>query len=198
MRVLRYVLPALAVALGVAPSARAAGGLIEEIASGLASYANTPNNDNAIGPHGIEVLAGDAVLVTNGGPTEPRDENGATITRDALAAQHRYADLFGRVLLVHPLVKPIRVYDTYAFERDVNPDRNGGSGRIDANPVDVELDGLRMIWADAGGNSLNAVNALGRASNLAVFPNRPNVPNPFGGPPIDMQAVPTSVEVGPD
>jgi hypothetical protein len=169
------------------------------IATGLASYANTPNNDNAIGPHGIEVLAGDAVLVTNGGPTEPRDAaTGATIARETLAARFPYADLFGRILLVHPHVKPIRVYDTYDFERRVNPDTNGGSGRVDANPVDVEIDGLRMIWADAGGNSLNAVNALGRASNLAVFENRPDVPNPFGGPAIDMQAVPTSVEVGPD
>lgn len=257
MRPLRFVLPALVTALGVAPSALASGGPVEVVASGLdsprhlefghdgdlfvaeagrggtdrcfvggegpacmgatgavtkvdkrgrqsriatglASYANTPGNENAIGPHGIKVLAGDAVLVTNCGPTEPREEDGTTIPREALAKQFPYADLFGRILLVHPHLKPIRVYDTYDFERRVNPDTNGGSGRVDANPVDVELDGLKMIWADAGGNSLNAVNAFGRASNLAVFANRPGVPNPFGGPPIDMQAVPTSVEVGPD
>jgi hypothetical protein len=165
------------------------------IATGLASYANTPNNDNAIGPHGIEVLAGDAVLVTNGGPTEPRRADGSTIAREDLAKQFPYADLFGRILLIHPHLKPIRVYDTYDFERRVNPDTNGGSGRVDANPVDVEIDGLRLIWADAGGNSLNAVNAFGRASNLAVFPNRA-VTAPISNP--QMQAVPTSVEVGPD
>ena len=59
----------------------------------LASYANTPNNDNAIGPHGITVLGKDHVFVTNGGPTEPKDPMGATISRDALAAENPVADL---------------------------------------------------------------------------------------------------------
>ena len=66
----------------------------------LASYANTPNNDNAIGPHGITVLGKDHVFVTNGGPTEPKDPMGATISRDALAAENPVADLFGRLLLI--------------------------------------------------------------------------------------------------
>src|ERR1044071_2596926 len=52
------------------------------IAKGLASYANTPGNDNAIGPHGITVLGADRVYVTNGGPTEPKDASGAPISRD--------------------------------------------------------------------------------------------------------------------
>ena len=46
------------------------------IAEGLASYANTPGNDNAIGPHGITVLGANRVFVTNGGPTEPKDASG--------------------------------------------------------------------------------------------------------------------------
>ena len=57
------------------------------IVEGLASYANTPGNLNAIGPHGITVLGADRVLVTNGGPTEPKDESGAPISRDTLAGQ---------------------------------------------------------------------------------------------------------------
>ena len=43
----------------------------------------------------------------------------------------------------------------------------------------------------------NVVNNKGRVRNLAVFANR-LVPNPFGGPDIPMQAVPTSVVEGPD
>ena len=46
--------------------------------------------------------------------------------------------------------------------------------------------------ADAGGNAIDVVNHKGRVRNLAVFANR-LVPNPFGGPDIPMQAVPTSV-----
>ena len=66
---------------------------------------------------------------------------------------------------------------------------------MDTNPVDVEVDGLSLVYADAGGNALNKVNVLGRISNLALFPNRDvTTPFPFQG----MQAVPTSVEVGKD
>jgi hypothetical protein len=255
MRPCRFVLPALVLALGVAPPAIAAGNPVEvvatglnsprhlefdsdgdlfvaeagkggsgpcfiggegpacmgdsgsvtkvdkrgrqtRIATGLASYANTPNNDAGIGPHGIEVIADDTVLITNGGPTEPKDAAGNMIPRETLAAQNPVADLFGRILLVNPhLRRPVKVADLWDFERDVNPDKNGGNPAIDANPVDLEFDGLSLLVADAGGNSLNRVNVLGRISNVAVFPNRPGIPNPFGGPPVDMQAVPTAVEV---
>jgi hypothetical protein len=53
------------------------------------------------------------------------------------------------------------------------------------------------VVADAGGNAIDVVNHKGRVRNQAVFANR-LVPNPFGGPDIPMQAVPTSVVVGPD
>ena len=65
------------------------------IVEGLASYANTPDNTNAIGPHGITVLGANQVYVTNGGPTEPKDASGSPISRDTLAAQNPAADLFG-------------------------------------------------------------------------------------------------------
>ncbi len=162
------------------------------VAYGLASYANDPGNENAIGPHGIAVLPFDIVLVTNGGPTAPRVNN-EPIGREGLAREERYANLFGRVLAIAPHLPPVSVADTWAFERDANPD----GAAVDANPVDVEVDGLRLIVPDAGGNALNAF-TLGRGSNLAVFPTR-QVPNPFNpSQTVDMQAVPTSVEVGPD
>jgi hypothetical protein len=171
------------------------------IAEGLASYANTPNNDNAIGPHGITVI-GDQVFITNGGPTEPKDATGATILRDQLAAQNDVANLFGQLLRLRRHGQPQQIADIWAFERAVNPDGVVGNPKIDSNPVDVLFDGRRFVVADAGGNAIDLVRPFGpistRVSNLAVFPNRAGVPNPFGGPPIDMQAVPTSVVMGPD
>ena len=167
------------------------------IVEGLASYANTPGNTNAIGPHGITVLGADQVFVTNGGPTEPKDESGATISRDTLAAQNPVADLFGWLLRIKHHGQIRRVADLWAFERDVNPDAAVGNPAVDANPVDVLFDRGRFVVADAGGNAIDVVNHKGRVRNLAVFANR-LVPNPFGGPDVPMQAVPTSVVVGPD
>ncbi|HEX8133033.1 MAG TPA: ScyD/ScyE family protein [Actinomycetes bacterium] len=168
------------------------------IVEGLASYANTPGNTNAIGPHGITVLGADHVYVTNGGPTAPTDPTtGAPISRDTLAAQNPVADLFGRLLRIKHHGRIHKVADIWAFERDVNPDATVGNPAIDSNPVDVLFDHGRFVVADAGGNAIDVVNRRGRVSNLAVFPNR-LVPNPFGGPDIPMQAVPTSVVKGPD
>jgi hypothetical protein len=167
------------------------------IAEGLASYANTPDNTNAIGPHGITVLGADRVFVTNGGPTEPKDASGSPISRDTLAAQNPVADLFGRPLLIKHHGQIRRVADLWAFERDVNPDAAVGNPAVDSNPVDVLFDRGRFVVADAGGNAIDVVNHKGGVRNLAVFANR-LVPNPFGGPDIPMQAVPTSVVKGPD
>jgi hypothetical protein len=174
------------------------------IAEGLASYANTPGNNNAIGPHGIMVLGRHTVVITNGGPTEPKElpttpdgTPGPTISRDTLAAENPVADLFGRVLLLRRHRDPISIADIWAFERDNNPDATVGNPAIDSNPVDVKLDGRRLVVADAGGNAIDLVRGWGRVSNLAVFPNK-DTPNPFGGPDIPMQAVPTSVAVGRD
>jgi len=168
------------------------------IVEGLASYANTPGNTNAIGPHGITVLGADRVYVTNGGPTAPTDPTtGAPISRDTLAAQNPTADLFGRLLRIKHHGRIRKVADIWAFERDVNPDAAVGNPAIDSNPVDVLFDHGRFVVADAGGNAIDVVNRRGRVSNLAVFPNR-LVPDPFGGPDIPMQAVPTSVVKGPD
>jgi hypothetical protein len=77
----------------------------------------------------------------------------------------------------------------------VNPDAAVGNPAVDSNPVDVLVDRGHFVVADAGGNAIDVVDHKGRISNLAVFPNRPV---PFGGVTIPMQAVPTSVVVGPD
>jgi hypothetical protein len=163
------------------------------IVTGLASMANAAGNTNAIGPHGITVLGRDEVFVTNGGPTAPRDESGAPISRDTLAAQNPVADLFGRLLYIRDRGRVKQIADLWAFERDVNPD----GAPVDSNAVDVLFDRWRFVVADAGGNSLAVVRPWGeRVTALTVFSDR-LVDNPFGGPQVPMQAVPTAVVEGP-
>jgi hypothetical protein len=203
---------------GEGPACMGASGAVTEIdrrghqfriAQGLASFANTvpdPNpmgvTPNPIGPHGITVLGADQVFVTNGGPTEPKDANGADISRNTLAAQNPAANLFGRLLWIKHRGRPRSIADIWAFERDVNPDAGIGNPAVDSNAVDVLFDRGRFVIADAGGNAIDRASFFGRVSNLTVFANR-TVPNPFPPPPpapqtVDMQAVPTSVVEGPD
>jgi hypothetical protein len=72
-----------------------------------------------------------------------------------------------------------------------------GNPLVDSNPVDVFADRSGYVVADAGGNSLLRVSDHGRIRVLSLFPNVPT-PNPFGGPPIPMNAVPTGVVRGRD
>jgi hypothetical protein len=168
------------------------------VLDGLASYANDPGNANAIGPHGIFVRGAHDVLFTNGGPTAPGGDNGP-ISRDTLADESPVAALFGRLMRLKPNGKVKRIADIWDFERDNNPDGEVGNPAIDSNPVDVLWRRGRFFVADAGGNAIDKVKPNGRVTNLAVFPNRAGVPNPDpSGPPIDMQAVPTSVVMGRD
>ncbi|MFG1818088.1 ScyD/ScyE family protein [Kribbella sp. NPDC049174] len=85
------------------------------------------------------------------------------------------------------------VADIGAYELSANPD----GGLPDTNPQGLLVTKGGQVVADAGGNSLLGVRSHGRISTLAVFPTR-LVPNPFGGPDIPMQAVPTTVTRGPD
>lgn len=163
------------------------------VAKGLPSFANTPGGTHAIGPHGIAVR-GSRVYITNGGPGDPADNSGATLTRDALARNNGAAALFGRVLRIKR-GGPGRIADIYAFERANNPDAQVGNPGVDSNPVGLLLDGSRFVVADAGGNALDIARPGGRVSALAIFPNR-DVPGPSGAQ-VAMQAVPTGVALGP-
>ena len=84
------------------------------------------------------------------------------------------------------------------FEMAANPTGD----EIDSNPYGIlALPGKRIV-ADAGANDLLEVSPKGQVSVLAVFPNRDVEPSPIlGFPPgtlISMDAVPTSVALGPD
>lgn len=87
------------------------------------------------------------------------------------------------------------VADITAYELAHNPD---GVVPPDSNPYGVAMtDAGTVLVADAAANDLLHVNADGIIELVAVFPPAPNVLFPaIGGPTV--QAVPTSVAVGPD
>jgi hypothetical protein len=158
------------------------------IVQGLPSVALS-NASNATGPHDVEFQGLGNGFVTIGLGTHP-------LNRTAKGLFPAFASVgmeFGRLVRFQPNGKWAFDADLAGFEANVNPDGNPP----DSNPYGLLALSGRQIYADAGGNSLNAVAANGRISNLAVFPNRAV---PFGAPGamVSMQAVPTSVTVGPD
>ncbi len=168
----------------------------ERVLEGLASFAPA-TGDSAIGPHGVYVDGRD-VYVTNGGPTGPtrgsRRARPARSRRSSPRTRSRgstgpcsSSSGFGRAQLVA---------DVWAFENRVNPD-GIFDNPVDSNPVDLLIDRGRLVVADAGGNDLVRSTWWNRLEALAVFPNTPT-PNPFGGPDVPMQTVPTGVVKGPD
>ena len=89
------------------------------------------------------------------------------------------------------------VADLGAHETAENPVND-----FDSNPVSVLRRGSRFVVADAGGNTVVRVNRRGGMRNLAALPDVFVDAPPFLGLPpgtqIPVQAVPTSVAIGPD
>ena len=99
---------------------------------------------------------------------------------------------YGRLVRFNPSGKVRFNEDIAGYELENNPD-----GFVpDSNPYGMAAVPGAVIIADAGGNDLLKVAANGTISTLAVFPTFPNLPG-LPGPP-NVQAVPTSVAVGPD
>jgi hypothetical protein len=84
--------------------------------------------------------------------------------------------------------------DVAAYESTANPD----GGEIDSNPYAIERIEGGYLVADAGANALLHVTDAGVISTVAVFPPRMVEFPPGSGDMMPMQAVPTSVDVGPD
>ena len=88
----------------------------------------------------------------------------------------------------------LRLYeDLGQYEFDFNPD---APNPTDTNPYGILALPGKVVYTDAGGNTLNQVDANGDISTLAVFPNRV-ITRPNGAM-VTIQAVPTSVAIGPD
>jgi DNA-binding beta-propeller fold protein YncE len=149
------------------------------IAEGLPSLADPASGGGALGPHDISFLGrGEAYYVVGlGNNPEVREVVG---------------DAFGQLVKLPANGTGREVADLAQYEVDENPE---GTEEIDSNPYGVLALPGKQVVVDAGANALLQVDANGEISTLAVFPARP-VDFPFPGFP--MQAVPTTVALGPD
>lgn len=88
--------------------------------------------------------------------------------------------------------------DLGAYEAAANPTGD----EVDSNPYGILALPGKEVVADAGANALNQVAANGTITTLAIFPDRLADAPPFldlpPGTQIPMDAVPTSVALGPD
>ena len=160
----------------------------ERIVTGLPSFAPAGGN-GATGPHDISFSSrtNGFIAIGLGGDPRQRAQNwgagGAT---------------FGYLLQGAPGRGWRGVNDVSGYEAAGDPDGGG----VDSNPYAVLALPGRQLVVDAGGNDLVQIDAWGNRTTLAVFPPRQVDAPPFLGLPagakIPMQAVPTSVAVGPD
>ena len=126
-----------------APSPRSTAGATRRGSPiGLASFANTPGNVNAIGPHGIRFATGNSVFITNGGPTEPQRGDPPRDGSSRATSSRRGPGLEPvRAAPPRRRTRSRKVVDVWAFERHDNPDAAIGNPAVDSNAVDVLLQG---------------------------------------------------------
>jgi sugar lactone lactonase YvrE len=163
-------------------------GGVTRVAIGLPSLAS-PDGSFATGLHDISLQGRGNMFVTIGYGGSP---NSRTTSLGPAGAS------FARLARVTANGKWKLQEDLGAYEAAANP----AGDEVDSNPYGVlALSGKRLV-ADAGANALNEVAANGTVSTLGVFPNRMvDAPSFLELPPgteIPMDAVPTSVDLGPD
>jgi len=164
------------------------GGAIRRIATGLPSLASE-DGSFATGVHDISLHGRGNAFMTIGFGGDP-----AARATDFGAAGASFA----RLARMNASGKWSLQEDMGAYEAATNPTGD----EVDTNPYGIlALPGKRVV-ADAGANALNEVSANGTISTLAIFPNRMEEAPPFlelpPGTEIPMDAVPTSVALGPD
>jgi hypothetical protein len=163
-----------------------ATGAARRVVTGLSSLAG-PDGAEALGPSDVSVAEGLHVLISGGTALEPPElapllPGAGTLVRrvEGTESVRTVADLAG-------------------YEASANPD----GGQIDSNAYGLFTSRAGEHYvADAGGNSLLALTRSGAISTVATFPGGMAPAPPFvGAPPgtlLPFQAVPTSVDVGPD
>ena len=168
-------------------------GNVARVASGLPSLATEGDEtvgpgEFATGPHDIDLDPLGFAFVTigfGGDPTTRQTEFGPDGRR------------FARQILLLPHNNALTVKDLGNFEIANNPTGD----EVDSNPYGILARLGRQVMTDAGANDLLQVGLGGKTSVLATFPNRMVDAPPFLGLPpgtqIPMDAVPTTVVVGP-
>lgn len=163
---------------------RISNGTQSRVLSGLPSVA-AEDGSNAAGPADIEVTGVKKYALTLGLGADPAEREKLPASGQSLGTLQ--SGLFGGDMST--------LSDLGAYEELANPD----GGLPDSNPVGITRFDGGYLAADAGANALNKVRPNGSTSTVAVFPDT-MVQNPFAPPGVlmPMQAVPTSVVVGPD
>ena len=163
-------------------------GSLTDVVTGLPSLATEDGQMFAIGPNDLSFQGRGNLFFTIGFGGDPNAREDLFGPDGAKLAHLGRATPNGAWKLLEDLGQ---------FEADANPTGD----EIDSNPYGVLALAGKQIVADAGANALVQVrsNAI---SALATFPNRLVEAPPFLGLPpgtqIPMDAVPTSVAVGPD
>jgi hypothetical protein len=147
----------------------------ERIVTGLPSVAPASGTD-ALGPNDIDFGFGSA-WVTIGYGANPLNRS----VYEAAGIR------FGSLVRVTGVGQWAYVLDISDHELSSNPDGN----QIDSNPFALRVLSDRVVVADAGANALLQIGQFGQTTTLAVFPRRTVGP-------ATIDAVPTSVAVGPD
>lgn len=159
------------------------------VLTGLPSTA-AEDGSGASGPTDVDVMGPQRYAVTIGMGGEPEE------VRNTLGEGSAW---LGTLLTGTFASKPRLEADLAWFEVMANPDSGDpGSNGPDSNPGGmVRVGGGTYVVVDAGGNTLLEVKG-NKTTVLAVFPEQ-FVPFPFPPPDqVPMDAVPTSVTVGPD
>ena len=158
----------------------------ERLADDLVSYALADGSDTT-GPHDVAWDGEGNLMVIVGLGADP-GQRGTDAFFGAISNN------LGQLVQVAANGTWTNEIDVAAYESTANPD----GGEIDSNPYAIERIEGGYLVADAGANALLHVADDGTISTVAVFPNRMVEFPPGSGDMMPMQAVPTSVDVGPD
>lgn len=165
---------------------RIAGGTTTRLVDDMISVALQDGSDST-GPHDVAWDEAGNLMVIVGLGNDPS-------IRGAGGPFGAISENLGQLVQVAADGSWTNVVDVSAYESAENPD----GGAIDSNPYALaRVDGGFLV-ADAGANALLHVADSGDISTVAVFPDRMVEFPPGSGQMIPMQAVPTSVAVGPD
>ena len=164
-------------------------GNVTDVVTGLPSLATEEGQMFAIGPNDLSLHGRGNLMFTIGFGGDPGTRQAVFGPDGAKLARLGRATPDGKWRLLQDLGQS---------EADHNP----AGDEVDSNPYGILALQGKQIVADAGANALVQVRANGAISALATFANRMVDAPPFLGLPpgtqIPMDAVPTSVALGPD
>ena len=164
-------------------------GNVTDVVTGLPSLATEEGQMFAIGPNDLSLHGLANLMFTIGFGGDPATRQAVFGPDGAKLARLGRATPDGKWRLLQDLGQS---------EADHNP----AGDEVDSNPYGILALQGKQIVADAGANALLQVRENGAISALATFANRMVDAPPFLGLPpgtqIPMDAVPTSVALGPD